>query len=86
MARCQGFFDFLENEQASYLPRVGGLRGDRDLAVSALSGLSPRATVASRLGRAYSMIRSKRRVGRSRGQITWVWMEDVPHPKNGRVE
>lgn len=41
-----------------YLPRTGGLWGDGDLEVSALSGLPPRATVTSRLGRAYSTIRS----------------------------
>ena len=41
-----------------YLPRIGGLWGGGDLAVSALSGLPPRVTTASRLGRAYSTMRS----------------------------
>lgn len=58
---CQDFFDLLGNGWASYLPRVGRLRGDSDLAVSALSGLSPRGATASRLGRAYSMVRSGER-------------------------
>ena len=56
----------------AHLPRAGGLRGDGDLAVSALSGVSPRMTTASRLGRAYSMIRSGGVVGNSSGRTTPV--------------